>query len=330
MTLPQTNDQAYRLEAGQYASCFDFSYPGLSLELEWLDCGSINSTLLPWTEDQAADFSYSEAVSPKTPLPSECLDGSNFGGSILGEILHILEQHPAECGDKWRKVWDELVKVGCEHDGTANDGTAQARSLSPASPYSPSGGAGPVKSHLPAQDGPEDSAAPEASLPREQRAWSPADPAVPMPMEEAASELPEAGLSRIPCRKRKTKQTDSLRPCKRAKGCPAGSRQRVRLVEVISRIKPEDQHVHWDRRRVLWCEKDGQETWSREDLSTYVLAGLPFLSVVVRPGGYGYPVTLMWNEKSERFSGYNAMTRKWVRITCEEMAGMLENPAVGV
>ena len=61
-----------------------------------------------------------------------------------------------------------------------------------------------------------------------------------------------------------------------------------------------------------------------------MLAGLPFLSLIVRPGGYGFPVPLVWDEKTQRFSGYNAMDRKWVRITCGEMAEMLEDPNVGV
>ncbi|KAK7937441.1 uncharacterized protein PG986_014309 [Apiospora aurea] len=335
MTLPQTNDRTYRLEADQSPSCFEFPYPGLSLELEWPDGGSIRSTLPPWTEDQAAYFFSSDAVSPETPLPSECLNGSNLGGSVLDDMLHFMEPNPAECGDMWWKAWDELVEVGFEHDGTANDDTAQARPLSPGSPYIPSlVGADLVKGYLPAQDDPEDSDSVETSLPREQRAWSPPDPAVPMPMEEAASELPEAGLSRTPCRDRRARPTDSPGTCKRARGCPDGSRQHklpVRLVKVVvSNITPVAQHFRWKRRRTLWCEDNGQETWSREDLSIYVLAGLPFLSLVVQPGGYGYAVTLVWDEKSERFSGYNAMNGKWVRITCEEMVRMLENPEVGV
>ena len=61
-----------------------------------------------------------------------------------------------------------------------------------------------------------------------------------------------------------------------------------------------------------------------------VLAGLPFLSLIARPSGYGLPVPLVWDEESQRFSGYNAMDRKWVRITWDEMARMLEDPNVGV
>ncbi|KAK6857636.1 hypothetical protein PG995_006463 [Apiospora arundinis] len=72
----------------------------------------------------------------------------------------------AECGDKWCEAWEELVKGGVEHDGTANDDTVQAPSLSPASPYIPSlDGADLVKGYLPAQNDPEDSVSVEASLP---------------------------------------------------------------------------------------------------------------------------------------------------------------------
>ncbi|KAK6860861.1 hypothetical protein PG995_004497 [Apiospora arundinis] len=166
MTWPQTNDQAYRLEADQNSSCFDFPYLGLSLGLERLDGGSTRSTLSPWTEDQAADFPFDRAVSPKTLLPSECLNGSNLGIAILDDMLYFLGKNPAECGDKWCEAWEELVKGGVEHDGTSNDDTVQARSLSPASPSIPSlDGADLVKGYLPAQNDPEDSVSVEASLP---------------------------------------------------------------------------------------------------------------------------------------------------------------------
>ncbi|KAK6860947.1 hypothetical protein PG995_004583 [Apiospora arundinis] len=166
MTWPQTNDQAYRLEADQNPSCFDFPYLGLSLGLERLDGGSTRSTLSPWTEDQAADFPFDRAVSPKTLLPSECLNGNNLGIAILDDMLYFLGKNPAECGDKWCEAWEELVKGGVEHDGTSNDDTVQARSLSPASPSIPSwDGVDLVKGYLPAQNDPEDSVSVGATLP---------------------------------------------------------------------------------------------------------------------------------------------------------------------
>ncbi|KAK6858734.1 hypothetical protein PG995_005298 [Apiospora arundinis] len=158
--------------------------------------------------------------------------------------------------------------------------------------------------------------------------WSHPDPAISMPMEEDISQVAKEEILRTPCRKRKARQADESRPCKRARGRPADPTWR--LVEVVSRITPVAQHLCWKRRCALWDDVLGQEAWSSVDLSPYVLAGLPFLSLVVRPGGYGFPVPLVWDEKMQSFSGYNAMNQKWVRITCGEMARMLKDPNVGV
>ncbi|KAK8013639.1 hypothetical protein PG991_009232 [Apiospora marii] len=316
MTLPQTNDQAHQLEADYHSFCFDFSYHGLSLELEQLGSEGIMSILPPWTEDQTAGFFFSKPVAPITPLPLECLDGNNLEGSILDDMLYFLEQNPAECGDKWGMAWDELFKAGLGHDETTIGDTVQAHSLSSARSRGQSlGGVGHVNGFRPAQDDPEDSVSLEASPPQEHRAWSRPDPAVSMSMEEAASEVPAAELSRNPCGKRKARQIDNPRPFKRARGHSAGSTRHkvsVRLVEVVFRITPVAQHFCWKRRCALWDDGLGQESWTSEDLSCYVLAGLPFLSLVVRPSGYGFPVPLAWDEESHRFSGYNAMNRKWL------------------
>ncbi|KAK6858659.1 hypothetical protein PG995_005223 [Apiospora arundinis] len=329
MTLPQTNDQAHQLEADYHSFCFDFSYHGLSLELEQLGSEGIMSILPPWTEDQTAGFFFSKPVVPITPLPLECLDGNNLEGAILDDMLYFLEQNPAEYDDKWWRAWDELLEVGLGHDGTTNDDAAQTRSLSSERSRSQSlGGVGQVNGSVLVQDDLEDSIPPAASLPLEHYGWSHPDPAISMSMEEDVSQLAQAEISGTPCRKRKARKADESRPCKRARGRPAGSTWR--LVEVVSRITPVAQRFFWKRRGALWDDVLGQESWSSEDLSPYVLAGLPFLSLVVRPGGYGFPVPLVWDEKMQSFSGYNAMNRKWVRITCDEMARMLEDPNVGV
>ncbi|KAK6854868.1 hypothetical protein PG995_009056 [Apiospora arundinis] len=158
MALPRTNDPAHQLEEDYYSSCFDFSYHGLSIELERLGSEDILSILSPWTEDQAAYFFSSKAVAPITPLSSECLDGRNFENPILDDMLCFLEQNPAEYDDKWRRAWDELLEVGLGHDGTTNDDAAQARSLSSARSRSQSfGGIGQVNGSVPAQDDLEDS-----------------------------------------------------------------------------------------------------------------------------------------------------------------------------
>jgi len=329
MALPRTNDPAHQLEEDYYSSCFDFSYHGLSLELERIGSEGILSILPPWTEDQAADFFSSKAIAPITPLSSECLDGSNFEDPILDDMLCFLEQNPAECDDKWRGAWDELLEVGLGHDGTTNDDAAQARSLSsPRSRSQSLGGVGQVNGSLPAQDDLEDPISPAASLPLEHYPWSHPDPIISMSMEADVSQVAEAEISGTPCRKRKARQADESVPCKRARGRPAGSTWR--LVEVVSRITPVAQHFCWKRRCALWDDGLGQESWSSEDLSPYMLEGLPFRSLVVRPGGYGFPVPLVWDEKTQRFSGYNAMNRKWVRITYGAMDRMLEDPNVGV
>ncbi|KAK6858960.1 hypothetical protein PG995_004813 [Apiospora arundinis] len=329
MALLRTNDPAHQLEEEDYSSCFDFSYHGLSLELERLGSEDILSILPQWTEDQAADFFFSKAVAPITPLSSESLDGRNFENPILDDMLCFLEQNPVAYDDKWQRAWDELLEVELGHDGTTNDDAAQTRSLSYARSRSqPLGGVGQVNGSVLVQDDLEDSIPPAASLPLEHYAWSHPDPAISMSMEEDISQVAEAEILGTPCRKRKARQADESRPCKRARGRPAGSTWR--LVEVVSRITPVAQHFCWKRRCALWDDVLGQESWSSEDLSPYVLAGLPFLSLVVRPGGYGFPVPLVWDEKTQRFSGYNAMNQKWVRITCGEMARMLEDPSVGV
>ncbi|KAK6857503.1 hypothetical protein PG995_006330 [Apiospora arundinis] len=143
MALLRINDPAHQLEEDYYSSCFDFSYHGLSLELERL-----GSSIL---------FS-SKAVAPITPLSSECFDGRNFENPILDDMLCFLEQNPAEYDDKWRRAWDELLEVGLGHDGTTNDDAAQARSLSSARSRSQSlGGIGQVNGSVPAQDDLEDS-----------------------------------------------------------------------------------------------------------------------------------------------------------------------------
>ena len=207
-----------------------------------------------------------------------------------------------------KAIYGSVKEVGLGHDETMNDNTVQACSLIPEPPYGPSlGGAGQVKGYLAAQDDPENSVPLEASLPREHRVWSRPDPVAPMQMEEAALELPEAGLSRTPCRKRKAGQTGSPSPCKRPRGRSTRHKVSVRLVEVVSKITPDDQHFCWDRRRALWCGHLGQETWGSEDLSTYVLAGMPFLSLIMRPGGYGFPVPLVWDGKAQRFSHESKM-----------------------
>ncbi|KAK6857632.1 hypothetical protein PG995_006459 [Apiospora arundinis] len=199
---------------------------------------------------------------------------------------------------------------GLGHDGTTNDDAAQARSLSSARSRSQSlGGVSQVNGSVLVQDDLEDSIPPAASLPLEHYGWSHPDPAISMSIEEDISQVAEAEILGTTCRKRKARQADESRPCKRARGRPAGSTWR--LVEVVSRITPVAQHFCWKRRCALWDDVLGQESWSSEDLSPYVLAGLPFLSLVVRPGGYGFPVPLVWDEKMQSFSGYNAMNQKW-------------------
>ncbi|KAK8869125.1 hypothetical protein PGQ11_007800 [Apiospora arundinis] len=68
MALPRTNDPAHQLEEDYHSSCFDFSYHGLSLELERLGSEGILSILPLWTEDQAAYLFSSKAVAPITPF----------------------------------------------------------------------------------------------------------------------------------------------------------------------------------------------------------------------------------------------------------------------
>ncbi|KAK7937515.1 uncharacterized protein PG986_014383 [Apiospora aurea] len=163
MALPRTNDPAHQLEEDYYSSRFEFSYHGLSLELERLGREGILSILPPWTEDQAAYFFSSTAVAPITPLSSECFDGRNFENPILDDMLCFLEQIPAEYDDKWRRAWDELLEVGLEHDGTTKYDAAQTRSLSSARSRSQSlGGVGQVNGSVPAQDDLEDSIPPRS------------------------------------------------------------------------------------------------------------------------------------------------------------------------
>jgi len=196
MTLPRTNDPAHQLEEDYYSSCFDFSYHGLSLELERLGSEGILSILPPWTEDQAADLFSSKAIARITPLSSQCLDRSNFKDPpILDDMLCFLEQNPAECDDKWRGAWDELLEVGLGHDGTTNDDAAQARSLSsPRSRSQSLGGVGQVNGSLPAQDDLEDPISPAASLPLEHYPWSHPDPIISMSMEADVSQVADAEI----------------------------------------------------------------------------------------------------------------------------------------
>ena len=49
---------------------------------------------------------------------------------------------------------------------------------------------------------------------------------------------------------------------------------------------------------------------NREDLLGYCLAGLPFLSLIVRPCGDGFLISLVWDEKTQRFSGYDDINGK--------------------
>jgi hypothetical protein len=50
MALPQKNDRAHQLKADYHSSCFEFSYHGLSLELEQLGSKGIMSIIPPRTE----------------------------------------------------------------------------------------------------------------------------------------------------------------------------------------------------------------------------------------------------------------------------------------
>jgi len=87
MALPQKNDRAHQLKADYHSFCFDFSYHGLSVELEQLGSEGIMHILPRRTEDQTADFFFKNSVAPVTLLPLECRDGSSLEGSILNDML---------------------------------------------------------------------------------------------------------------------------------------------------------------------------------------------------------------------------------------------------
>ncbi|KAK6860917.1 hypothetical protein PG995_004553 [Apiospora arundinis] len=66
------------------------------------------------------------------------------------------------------------------------------------------------------------------------------------------------------------------------------------------------------------------------DFGCYVLAGLPCLSLAVRPAGEGSPVQIFWDEHTRTFSGFDHMSGKALEIATDQIVEMLENPGIGV
>ena len=103
----------------------------------------------------------------------------------------------------------------------------------------------------------------------------------------------------------------------------------VRLDSAVLDLGHDKQRIRWCGRKALWTGASG-DSWDGEDFGCYVLAGLPYLSLVVRPGGDGFPIDMFWDEHTRTFSGFDHMSGKALEIATDQIVEMLENPGIGV
>ncbi|KAK7937434.1 uncharacterized protein PG986_014302 [Apiospora aurea] len=172
---------------------------------------------------------------------------------------------------------------------------------------------------------------PNASTSPKSQAESTLDPATPVTEYKALP--PVFGAVTFPlCQKRKAGQSDDVIQEKRVKRWHCRKSWHgiyVRLDSAVLDLGHGKQHIRWCRRKGLWTGAPG-DSWDGEDFGCYVLAGLPCLSLAVRPAGEGFPVQIFWDEHTRTFSGFDYMSGKALEIATDQIVEMLENPDIGV
>ncbi|KAH6653423.1 hypothetical protein BKA67DRAFT_660046 [Truncatella angustata] len=99
----------------------------------------------------------------------------------------------------------------------------------------------------------------------------------------------------------------------------------IHLEMIEFMVDGSQEHFHWKTRSRRWSSGNGALR-TLEDLGSYVLARLPWVSVWVRPRGDGFPVQVFWDENEHNYVGRNGMCRKSLRISYAEMARLLMCP----